>query len=146
MSIDIAASPQQTWAIISDITRTGEWSPECVKVDLEGGQVVPGARFVGHNRDGSREWQMHGVVDSVEAPQLFSFHTERGGEVRTRWTYRLAPGASGGTVLTESWHRVVTPPALARLIERIVLRGRDRHNRANVLASLERIKALAEAA
>jgi uncharacterized protein YndB with AHSA1/START domain len=144
VSIDVAASPADVWALVSDLTRTGEWSPECVGVDvLDSGPIAAGSRFVGHNQQGSRTWDMHGVVDRVVPEREFAFHTERDGQVRTRWAYRLEP-QDGGTRLTESWERVAKIGAVQRLVERLVLGGRQQHNEANVRASLERIKALVE--
>ena len=53
----IAASPEAVWNAITDVTRMGEWSPECHtcewKDDADGPAV--GAWFVGHNRNGEFE-------------------------------------------------------------------------------------------
>ena len=143
VSIEIDAAPDAVWAVVGDITRTGEWSPECEAVEWADDARGSGARFIGHNRQGNRQWDMHGVIDTVEPGRELAFHTERDGQVRTRWTYRLDP-REGGTTLTESWERVVQIPPLAKLVERLVLGGRDKHNRANITSSLQRIKAIAE--
>src|SRR5215213_9637584 len=54
VSRDIKASPMAVWSAVSDVTRMGEWSPECHTCawaeDATGPAV--GARFVGHNRNG----------------------------------------------------------------------------------------------
>ncbi len=47
VSIDIAAPPEKVYALVSDITRMGEWSPECRScrwADEATGPTV-GARF-----------------------------------------------------------------------------------------------------
>ncbi|WP_396327699.1 SRPBCC family protein [Jatrophihabitans lederbergiae] len=36
-SIDVAASPSAVWRVVSDVRRTGEWSPECSRVLPWGG-------------------------------------------------------------------------------------------------------------
>ncbi|MHB8340574.1 MAG: SRPBCC family protein [Mycobacteriales bacterium] len=145
-SVTINATPELVYALVSDVTRTPEWSPECVRVEWQddAAEVRPGARFVGHNQQGGREWAMECVVDEVTPGHRFAFHTVRGGRTRTQWGYRLAPSTSGGTVLTEWYERVASPPLVARLVERIVLGGRAKHNAANLRASLARIKALLE--
>lgn len=146
-TVTIAARPGDVFALVSDLARTGEWSPECVSVEWLGGATgaAPGARFRGHNRSGKREWTMEGVVDEVDAPNAFAFHTERNGATRTRWGYRLAATADGGTALTEWYERVAKLPLVARLVERFVLGDRRTHNEENMQASLGRIKEILEA-
>lgn len=143
-SIVIGASPEAVYDVVSDVTRTGEWSPECVKVIW----LTPGERFEGHNRDGSREWTMEGVVDEADRPRAFSFHTERpgkAGDARTRWGYRLA-AVDGGTEVTEWFERVAATPLIARVLERFIMGGREKHNAENMRKSLERLKKVVESA
>lgn len=54
--IEIDASPQRVYELVSDITRMGEWSPECYRCEwLDGATTATvGARFRGHNRLGPR--------------------------------------------------------------------------------------------
>lgn len=100
-SIHIDARPQAVWDVVSDITRTGEWSPVCQaawwKDPATGPQV--GAWFHGRNEDAGRVWETESLVISAEAPVEFTW-VVRGNAVR--WSYTLAP-AEGGTTLTESW-------------------------------------------
>ena len=46
-SIEINASPEAVWALVADITRMGEYSPECVHAAWENGFTGPevGAHF-----------------------------------------------------------------------------------------------------
>ena len=62
-SITVAASPADVHALVSDITRTGEWSAQCYKAQWDDAVTaeVPagsrvGATFTGHNRTDEREW------------------------------------------------------------------------------------------
>jgi hypothetical protein len=137
--IVVNVSPDVAYDVVSDVTRTGEWSPECVRVEW----LEDGKRFVGHNKDGSREWSMEGVIDEATRPTAFSFHTERDGQPRTRWGYRFAP-VEGGTEITEWYERVANTPLIARLVERLVMGGREKHNAENMRKSLERLKAVIE--
>ena len=52
--IEIEAAPLTVYELVSDITRMGEWSPECYRCEwLDGATTAaPGARFRGHNRLG----------------------------------------------------------------------------------------------
>jgi uncharacterized protein YndB with AHSA1/START domain len=49
VSVEIAAPPDAVYDLIADVTRMGEWSPECVRCRwLDGAQEArPGARFRG---------------------------------------------------------------------------------------------------
>jgi carbon monoxide dehydrogenase subunit G len=142
----IGVPPGEAFDLISDVTRTGEWSPECTSCEWVDGATAaaPGARFVGHNQIGSRTWDMPAVVDVAEPGRSFQFHTERNGEVRTRWGFEITEEGSG-TRLTQWYERVGAPPVLAKLVERLVMGGRKQHNARNMEQSLARIKALLEA-
>jgi uncharacterized protein YndB with AHSA1/START domain len=142
VSVSIDAPPDRVYALVSDVARTPEWSPECVRVEW----VEAGKRFRGHNKIGSREWAMECVIDEAKPSQAFAFHTERDGDLRTRWGYRLEPTSSGGTQLTEWYQRVAKVPLPARIAERLLMGGRAKHNAENMRASLAKIKTIAEAA
>jgi carbon monoxide dehydrogenase subunit G len=47
VSIRIQAPPEQLWAMIADVTRVGEWSPETVSAEWVDGAAGPavGAKF-----------------------------------------------------------------------------------------------------
>lgn len=53
-SIEIDATPQQVYDAVSDLTRMGEFSPECRRVEWLDGAAGPrpGAQFAGHNQGG----------------------------------------------------------------------------------------------
>lgn len=135
----VNVSPEAAYDVVSDVTRTGEWSPECVRVEW----IDEGKRFVGHNKDGEREWSMECVIDEAVRPTAFAFHTERDGQARTKWGYRLE-AVEGGTQITEWYARVAKTPLLARVVERLVMGGREQHNAANMQKSLERLKEVVE--
>ena len=54
----IAAPPHAVYALVADLTRMGEWSPETTGVTWLGGadEPRPGARFRGTNRNGVRSY------------------------------------------------------------------------------------------
>jgi Polyketide cyclase / dehydrase and lipid transport len=109
VSIEIFAAPELVYAVVSDLTRMGEFSPECRKVEWLGGAgPTPGARFVGHNRGGPISWSREGRVITAEPGKEFSFTTEWRGHDSTLWTYRMKP-TSGGTTLTESYEALWAP-------------------------------------
>ena len=100
-SITVEASTETLYDMVSDITRTGEWSPVCRSCwwdDLsEAGQV--GAWFTGQNEVPDRTWQTRSQVVAAERGRQFAWVV--GGSF-VRWSFTLAP-APTGTTLTESW-------------------------------------------
>jgi uncharacterized protein YndB with AHSA1/START domain len=145
-SIEIAAPPERVYRLITDITRMGEWSPECYRCTwLNGpGTAVPGARFRGYNKLGLYRWQTTAVVTAAEEGQLFAFITihDKTGREETAWRYDLLPSPAG-TALTESY-RFLWCPAVGRLTELLVPRSRQVSR--GILVTLSKIKAEAEVA
>lgn len=100
-SIHIDATPEQVWDVVTDIKRTGEWSPICReswwKEPATGPEV--GAWLHGRNESGDRVWETESLVTAAERPSEFTWLV---GGALVRWSYTLAP-AENGTTLTESW-------------------------------------------
>ncbi|MEG9247170.1 SRPBCC family protein [Arthrobacter sp. Soc17.1.1.1] len=100
-SVTIQASADSIYDLVSDITRTGEWSPVCARCwwedDVSAGQV--GAWFTGRNELPHRTWETRSQVVAAERGREFAWVV--GGD-RVRWGYTLAL-AGTGTTLTESW-------------------------------------------
>jgi uncharacterized protein YndB with AHSA1/START domain len=103
-SIEIDAAPHVVWALVADVTRMGEWSPECVRAEWEGGSTKPepGAHFHGYNRAGTFEWDAPCIVTDCEPGKVFGFAVPRGGEPLNVWRFEFAPNGAG-TTLTESF-------------------------------------------
>jgi uncharacterized protein YndB with AHSA1/START domain len=101
-TIHINAPPEKVYAMVTDVTRMGEWSPECRKAEWIGGATGPavGARFKGHNKLGIARWSTTPTVKVADRGREFTFETGKPGKEQTRWTYRFEPKGSG-TELTE---------------------------------------------
>lgn len=101
-SIEIAASPAAVYDLVSDVTRTGEWSPICTGCEWNDGAEGPrvGATFTGHNEASGRTWSTTSRVEVADPGREFTWSVAGG---LVRWSYTLAPAGSG-TRLTESWH------------------------------------------
>jgi hemerythrin-like domain-containing protein len=121
----IAADPATLYGLISDVTRTGEWSPETRSARWLGGATGPalGVRFRGRNRWGLTAWSRTCVVEEAEPGKKFAFRTlpKAGVPDSTRWCYEFTEVAAG-TRVTESYEIVDALPrwiqkyAVARLL------------------------------
>jgi uncharacterized protein YndB with AHSA1/START domain len=142
--VTIDASPEVVYDLIADVTRMGEWSPECVRCEWQGEPGAVGSRFQGHNRSGLARWTTTAVVDAADRPRRFAFHTLHGGDkVSTRWSYELS--GDGPTTVTERFE-AVSAPKLIELVERYVLRNRQAQLEEGMARTLGALKAIAESA
>jgi hypothetical protein len=143
----IHATPDRVYALVADVTRMGEWSPECYACEwLDGADhAAAGARFLGHNRLRFYTWTTTAVVEQAVPGEVFSFIAGDDTEGKTRWTYRFERSGSG-TAVTESWETLVPAPLWIRVVERTLLlgRSRDANLRAAMRHTLEQLKAAAE--
>lgn len=114
-TVPVNASTDQVYAVASDITRMGEWSPECVGGEwVSGTPGSVGARFRGHNRAGDDEWSTDCEVVTAEDRRTFAWSVLTSAEAGDPvWTFEIAPAAEGCT-LTQRFHM---PQAPARLLQ-----------------------------
>lgn len=99
-SVHVAAPPGDVYDVVSDVTRTGEWSPICVRCEWDDGDGPRvGAHFTGYNAKPDREWQTRNEVVVAEPGRAFAWEVA-GGVVR--WGYEMEPDGDG-TRLTETW-------------------------------------------
>src|SRR5437660_1851926 len=91
-STEISAPPEVVWGLVADITRMGEWSPECVHAEWIDGASAPavGAPFQGTNKAGDFEWTVPCAITACEPGKVFEFVAPKDGEVVTRWRYEFA--------------------------------------------------------
>ena len=75
--IEIAAAPELVYGLVADLTRMGEWSPECYRVEWVGDATAPavGAEFKGYNHVGPYRWSVGGKVVAAEHGREFAFTT-----------------------------------------------------------------------
>jgi hypothetical protein len=144
-SVVVAATPEEVYDLVSDVTRTGEWSPVCRACWWdEGASAVPGAWFTGRNEVPGRTWETRSQVVTAERGREFSWLV--GGRL-VRWAFTMAL-AEGGTLLTEEWEFL--PAGLASFAERYgadaqaQVEDRTRAAHDGIPATLAAIKAVAE--
>ena len=104
-SVKIKRDPTVVFSAIADVTRMGEWSPECVAARWVGGATGPavGAKFEGDNRVtmfgvALKRWTTTSEVTACGPGEVFEFVAEG----YTTWRYRLEPSGAG-TKVTESY-------------------------------------------
>ena len=78
-SIIIEADPEALYDLVSDITRTDEWSPVCQACwwddPAEAGQI--GAWFTGHNELPERTWETRSQVVAADRGGVCRLHLVR---------------------------------------------------------------------
>ncbi len=122
------AVPDVVYDLVADVTRMGEWSPECVGCDWidNANGSVPGARFRGRNRHRLARWSTTSRVVTANRPAEFTFIAgDAFGRDLTEWTYRIDPAASG-TEVTESFELLRDIPWYIRLWRRSFMGVKDR--------------------
>jgi uncharacterized protein YndB with AHSA1/START domain len=110
-SIEIAAPPTEVWAVVSDIRRIAEWSPQVESTRLRNGadDVTIGVEFTNLNTNGAINWKTHGTVVRMETDREVAFRIEENWSV---WSFHLEPTQHGGTKLTQ---RRETPDGISEL-------------------------------
>lgn len=148
VSIEIAAAPDAVYALISDITRMGEWSPECIRCTWTKGADGPavGARFKAVNKGGrGPAWVNTPVVTVADAGREFAFNRSGPGIGSYTWRYVLEP-TPNGTRVTESFDAErPLGSAMSWITEKWVgSQDRDADLRQGMTVTLARLKAAAE--
>lgn len=106
--IDVQSSPEEIFALVSDIERHGEWSPQVFEATrLDSGPISVGTRYRTAGQKGARKGSMRTtevVVTEFEPPSRFAFEaTEAAGTYRTAFV--ISPLGTGSRV-----GRIVDPP------------------------------------
>jgi uncharacterized protein YndB with AHSA1/START domain len=101
---DIAAPAEKVWALVTDLPRMGEWSPENAGGNWVKGATGPalGAVFKGNNKNGVRRWSTKATVIVFESGKVFEFAVTAGPLEVAHWRYEFEETGSGCRV-TESW-------------------------------------------
>jgi uncharacterized protein YndB with AHSA1/START domain len=148
VTMAVAATPEDVYAAVADVTRMPEFSPElreCRWLDGATGPAV-GARFAARNKvTRGPSWVNKPVITALEPGRAISWsRTEPlGGTVE--WSYRFDP-TDDGTVVTESY-RVTKPiPRLGWLIIGTMSATKDRKAqlRDGMQQTLQRLKDVVE--
>ncbi len=145
-SVHVAAAPEALYALVSDVTRMGEWSPICKACWWdEGDGPRVGAWFTGRNETPERTWETRSRIVAADPGRRFAWQVNKGW---VHWQYDFEPDGDG-TRLTESWEFL--PAGIAGFHERFgadaeaQIRQRTEAARTGIPATLAAIKKAAEA-
>lgn len=141
----IKASPEKVWDALADVTRMGEWSPECRSCEWNEGSSGPavGARFTGHNRNGDKEWTTEAEITECTPGQRLAFDGVFGDLRFSHWGYTIDPTPEGCRV-TETWDDG-RPDEILELTASISgVQDRAEHNRRGMEETLTRLAAAVE--
>lgn len=145
VSVRMEAPVAAVWALVSDVTRIGEFSPETFEAKWTRGSTGPevGATFAGHvkrNGVGPTYWSPCRVT-ACEPERVFEFAVGTDSVTVNNWGYRLEPDGDA-TVVTEYFR--LQPNLFTRIYWTLLGRLRGRTNEEGMRTTLERMKQVVE--
>ncbi len=143
VEVDVPATPEQVWAVLTDVTRIGEWSHECRTAKWVDGadRAAVGAKFRGSNKVRFNRWSKKCTITDLEPARRFVYDTGvdmMGGP--TVWTFTLEPTEVGCKV-TQSFKIDNLPKAAGWMISKMLPEHADRSQA--LREDLERLGVLA---
>lgn len=149
VTLHVDAPPDKVWALVSDITNMGAYSPEVVEAEWMGGASGPavGARYRGHVRRNENWPVLYWTtceVTECEPGKVFEFVVVIRERPVNRWRYEFTATPDGGTDVTESYD--LGDNLFTKVWHPLGGFLRDRRNRRDMRTTLERVKAVAEKA
>lgn len=143
-SIEIDAPAERVWAMVSDLGRMPEWSPQVVSTRIKGdGEVALGTRFTNLNEQGEMRWVTHAEVVRFDPGRELAFRIEENWAV---WSFALEPAPTA----TRVCQRRSAPDGISDLSRDLTagfLGGQEAFTgilRDGMTETLERMKAEAE--
>jgi Polyketide cyclase / dehydrase and lipid transport len=141
VSRDMPASAERVFALVTDLPKMGELSPENAGGEWLAGATGPavGAKFKGTNGKGQKTWTTEATVAEFRPHEAFAFEVNVGPVKVARWSYAIEPKGDGCTV-TETWTER-RPKLLQVLFGKTVSGVADRasFNKASMETTLQRV-------
>lgn len=149
----IAATPDELWALVSDVNLPARFSTEFQGAEWLDGATEPavGARFRGtneHPRVG--RWQVEVVITDCEPGRVIGWEVPSDGAPAARWRFTLEP-VDGGTQVTQWCQIGPGRSGLNMAIEQMpdrehdIVAGRLAEHRANMERNLDGLAELVAA-
>jgi uncharacterized membrane protein len=144
--VEVTAPAEAVWRVVADVTRTGEWSHECQRVEwLDGAtSAARGARFRGANRAALWRWHRTSEVIEVEAGRVVAWRTIPTWRFvdSTEWRITLEPLPTG-TRVVQTFEVLRCPRWWEWIVAHVIPPHRDRS--AALAADLRRLGDVAAA-
>jgi hypothetical protein len=149
VSTVVAAGPDEVYAVVADVLRMPDLSPEVVSCRWLDGATGPavGARFEAVNAAGNgRTWKNRPVVTVADPGREFAFTRTEPFAGTIAWRYRFEP-VEGGTRVVESYEVERPVTRLGWFVIERIFRGTDRRRALHegMRTTLERLRVTAEA-
>ena len=140
-TVEIGASPDEVWQVVSDLRRMPEFSPELRKAFVIGRPGI-GANIIGINRRKAVVWPTTSKVVRWEPGQAVAWKTRESGAT---WVYELEPTATGTSV---TGRRVLSKFTIGTALLGPAIGGAQGHDAElaeGIRTTLERIRSTVEA-
>lgn len=157
VSTAINATPEQVWALVSDIATPVRFSQELQATEWidDGDSPTVGSRFKGRNkRDDIGEWEVTCTLIEHKPSEVFAWAAGDVDNPAARWWFRIAPNDpdsnAGAVTLSQQVILGPGPSGLSAAIERMpdkeakIIQNRLNDLATNMQANLDGIKALVE--
>jgi hypothetical protein len=150
--VHVAAPPAAIWPLVCDIQTPARFSTEFQGGELLGGATSSalGVQFRGHNQHPARgEWSTVSTICEYEPERLFGWAVGDPELPAARWRFTLIPDRDG-TKVTQWVQLGPGESGISEVIRQMpdkesrILTRRLAEHHANMVATLEGIKALAE--
>ena len=128
VAVTVDADIDEVWDVVSDVTRVGEWSHECVGAAWLGDatSATPRARFRGRNRAGIFRWGRVCEIVSAENYELvWRTVPSRLYPDSSEWRIAL-DSIDGGTTISQQFRVIRAPKVLSVLYALVIPAHRDR--------------------
>ncbi|GLF99431.1 SRPBCC family protein [Streptomyces yaizuensis] len=162
--ITVEATPEEVYAVVSDLPRSGEWSPECQGGEwISGKPSEVGSVFRGENLRSEEVvgwaplirgiWYTECRITAAEPGRTFQWMmlTHAGADQESIWGFDLAPAAGGGSVLTHHFRMGKATAGIHHIVADLDEEGRARFVKEwdaklaqDLDATLQRIKGIIE--
>lgn len=144
-TLDVESTPAEVWALVSDLKRMGEWSPQCHRMIIRGGVVELGTKTLNINHEGALWWPTRSQVIEFEPNKRISFKII---ENWTIWSYELEETPTG-TRIIHTRHAPRGTSGLSKFLVKRFMKGSaqfEQHLERGMNKTLARIKAELEGA
>lgn len=140
-SIETSVPPVRVWAMVSDLGRMSQWSPQVVRTVVHARPIALGTRMTNINRRGPLFWPTRTKVVRFEPHREIAFRVK---DNLTIWSFTLEPTATGGTRITQRREAPDGISSISRVLTTRVLGGIPQFQdelRDGMRQTLQRIKA-----